>query len=160
MLCRQCSLDHPIETLELAFRRPDAVARLTPAAREQRVQGSNDWCVLDGQRFFLRGLLPLALQDADQTYCIGVWVEIEPASFERICDLWATDGRNEAPFAAQLANTIQGLPDTLGLHARLQLSEPGQRPCLYLADSNHPLAREQREGITLHRAYEYTAQIT
>nr|WP_255263750.1 DUF2199 domain-containing protein [Pseudomonas aegrilactucae] len=159
-MCSQCSVDHPLEALELAYRRPDAAAQLTPAEREHSVQGSNDWCVIDGQRFFLRGVLPLALLEANDEYCIGAWVEVDPEAFERVCELWDEDGRDQAPFAARLANRIHGQADTLGLEARLQLSAPGQRPRIYLPADSHPLAVEQRDGITLHRAHEYSAQIS
>lgn len=160
MLCSHCFVDHPLDALELAYRRPDAAAQLTPAECEQRVRSSNDWCVIDGERFFLRGVLPLAVLEVGDEYCIGAWVEVDPPVFERVCALWDEDGRGEAPFAARLANRIQGQADTLGLEARLQLSEPGRRPRIYLPAGSHPLAGEQRDGISLHRAHEYTAQIS
>lgn len=61
MQCSICGETHPIDELELAYRRPDAAAILTEDERAQRVRENADLCVIDGERFFVRAVLPLAV---------------------------------------------------------------------------------------------------
>ncbi|CAI8715121.1 MULTISPECIES: DUF2199 domain-containing protein [Pseudomonas] len=157
MMCSQCGKDHADDLGELAFRRPDALFALSAEEREHKVRESNDWCVIAGERFFLRALLPLAVAQMNDSYCIGIWVELQPSDFERVCELWRDEGQaGEPPFAVRLANSIANLPETLGLEGLLQLSGPTSRPSVTLSASSHPLAVEQANGISLHRAHEYS----
>ncbi|MGE8392277.1 DUF2199 domain-containing protein [Pseudomonas sp. BIGb0427] len=157
MMCSQCGNDHGDELGELAFRRPDALFALAAEERQSKVRESNDWCVIAGERFFLRALLPLAVAQLNDSYCIGIWVELQPADFERVCELWRDERQAaEPPFTVRLANSIPTLAETLGLEGLLQLSGPTSRPSVTLAASSHPLAVEQAKGISLHRAHEYS----
>ncbi|CAM3779511.1 hypothetical protein D3C76_996410 [compost metagenome] len=155
--CSQCGKDHADDLGELAFRRPDALFELSPEEREHNVKQSNDWCVIAGERFFLRALLPLSVVELNDSYCIGIWVELQPSAFERVCELWRDERQAaEPPFTVRLANSIPTLPQTLGLEGLLQLSGPTSRPSVTLSTSSHPLAVEQAKGISLHRAHEYS----
>jgi len=53
-------------------------------------------------------------------------------------------------------NSIPTLPDTLGLSVKLHLTGPATRPEVYVQPQNHPLVREQMQGISGHRAHEYS----
>ncbi|QBF26995.1 DUF2199 domain-containing protein [Pseudomonas tructae] len=155
--CSQCGADHAHDPGELAFRRPDALFALSPEEREHNARHNNDWCVIAGERYFLRALLPLAMAEQNDNYCIGIWVELQPSDFERVCELWRDEHQaDEPPFAVRLANSIPTLPQTLGLEGQLQLSGPTSRPSVTLSTSSHPLAVEQVNGISLHRAHEYS----
>lgn len=157
-ICEQCGIDHPVDELELSFKRPDIIAGLTTDARSSRVQENNDLAVLDGQRFFVRAVLPLAVLERARPYNLGVWVEVDQRSFERIYAIWdEVDQSNEPPFHAHLANEVPLLPQTNGLAAELQLTSASTRPSVRLAFAAHPLAIEQFHGITLHRAHEYSS---
>jgi hypothetical protein len=158
LLCEQCGEDHAVEDMEIAFRRPDDVAQLTEEERKQRVQENRDLCVLDGERFFIRGVLPLPLPAAQSVYNIGLWVEVERLAFERVYELWLADDQAEEPaFSCTLANHIPSLPATLGLAASLCLTGPKTRPNIFLCVCGHPLHAEQVEGISAHRAHEYNS---
>jgi hypothetical protein len=79
-----------------------------------------------------------------------VWVSVSEKSLATILDLWNTEIRaDQAPMFAWLWNDIQGYPRTFGLKANLHLRNNGQCPFIGLEPTDHPLAREQREGITL-----------
>lgn len=157
-ICSQCGIEHPIDGLELSFKRPDVVAELTSEQRSNRVQENSDLAVLDGERFFVRGVLPLPVVGGARPYNIGAWFEVDQRSFERIYVLWDEVGQaNEPPFRASLANEIPLLPQNMGLAAELQLTGTFTRPTVRLLSAPHPLVREQLEGITAHRAYEYSS---
>lgn len=156
--CEQCGVDHPMDALELSFRRPDDIAALTPVERSARVQENSDLAVLDGERFFVRAVLPLPVHGRSRPYNIGIWVELDQPSFERIYALWdEVDQTAEPPFQVRLGNEIPLLPVTLGVAAELQLVSATLRPTVRLASPEHVLAVEQSRGITAHRAHEYSA---
>ncbi|UPG93315.1 DUF2199 domain-containing protein [Luteibacter aegosomatissinici] len=148
---------HDSELFELAYHRPDAVVAMDDDERAQRVRESNDICRIDNARFFLRGILPLPVHDRADGYMLGVWVEVSEGSFSRIHKLWTDpDQADEPAFDATLANEVRHHPGSLGLAVTLQLTGPTTRPSVFLVDDGHPLAVEQREGISFHRATEYT----
>jgi len=157
-ICKECGIDHPIEDLELSFRRADVVAELSTEEIASRVQENKDLCVLDGERFFIRSLLPLAVEERDLPYNIGLWVEVSQRTFERVYELWDdSDQANEPAFAAHIANDIPSHMSTIGLAATISLTGPTTRPIITLLEAAHPLVSEQRSGITAHRAAQYSS---
>ena len=44
--------------------------------------------MLDGERFFLRGLLPMPVNGRSAPYRLGVWAEIPSSIYPRIYALW------------------------------------------------------------------------
>ena len=57
----------------------------------------------------------------------------------------------EEPYFGWLSTSIPGYPDTLNLKTHVHTRAIGIRPFIELEPTNHPLAIEQREGITLQR---------
>jgi hypothetical protein len=160
MRCAQCGEEHPLETLELTFRRPDAIAALSAERRALEVRESDDLCEMKEGRWFARGVLPLPVHERDHPYHIGLWVEVDESSFHRIRELWDDpDQADEPAMPATIANAIPTLPATLGLAAALRLTGPKTRPDVFVADDAHPLFTEQAAGIPFHRAFEYTATV-
>jgi hypothetical protein len=158
--CVSCGKVHSIDDLELTFKRPDVIFALPSAERESRTKETDDLCALDWQRYFVRAVLPLPVHGRDADYCLGVWAEIDEPSFRRIVDTWSMEDQSAEPiFQGTLANCVRGLPDTLGLSVGVQLMGPKKRPRLQVAESGHPLFLEQQNGITAHRASEYTELI-
>ena len=157
-ICAECGHEHPLDELELTFRRPDEVAALPAEEREARVQENKDLCVLDGQRFFIRALLPLQVAERERPYNVGLWVEVSKTSFERVYELWDEDTQGEEPaFHAEVANDIPTHPPARGLPASLSLTGPTTRPVVSLSSAEHPLVGEQSRGITAHRAAQYSS---
>nr|WP_308807642.1 DUF2199 domain-containing protein [Pseudoduganella dura] len=158
LICSKCGEEHPLEEMELTFRRPDDVAKLSAEERARLVQENNDLCVIDGMRFFIRALLPLPVESRDIPYCIGLWVEVTQATFARVYDLWDSDEQVlQKPFAAQIANEIPTADGSLGLRAEMRLTGPTTRPDVILQPSQHQLYVEQANGIDEHRAAEFSA---
>ena len=50
-------------------------------------------------------------------------------------------------------------PDTLNLKTRVHLRDDGVRPSIELEPTEHPLAIEQRDGITAERVAELYARL-
>jgi len=144
--------------MELTFRRPDDVAALSAEERKRTVQENANLCVVEGERFFIRALLPLPVNGRELSYNIGLWVEVDESAFNRVYELWSDpDQESEPPFAARVANAIPTLPSSVGLEAALHLTGPKTRPEVLLRRVAHPLFLEQSNGISAHRAHEYTS---
>jgi hypothetical protein len=110
-------------------------------------------CVIGGQHYFLRGRVILPVLDADDDFEWGVWVSVSKDNFLRAEELWESPERTaEPPYFGWLATELPGYePGTLNLKTNLHTRPPGERPVIELEPTGHPLAVEQRGGITLVR---------
>jgi hypothetical protein len=120
---------------------------------EIRGELGEEQCVIANEAFFVRGLIRLPVSDADQDFEWGVWVSLSEQNFARANELWETPGRErEEPYFAWVATALPLYsPTTLNLKAHVHTRPVGLRPMVELESTDHPLAVEQREGITLAR---------
>jgi hypothetical protein len=114
---------------------------------------SEEQCVIAGEHFFVRARIILPVSDAETDFDWGVWVSLSERNYHRMGELWTTSGREqEAPYFGYLATEIPLYqPSTLTLKTNLHTQPVGQRPLVELEPTDHPLAIEQRTGITLAR---------
>ena len=63
-------------------------------------------------------------------------------------------GFREPPYPGLLSTGLPGYPDTVGLKVSVHTREVGRRPRVVLVPTDHPLAVEQRHGITHERVQE------
>lgn len=125
------------------------------AERERRASLSSDACLIDDQYAFIVGNLELPIIGSDQPFSWDVWVSLSMTNFERTFRLWEKKGReSEPPYFGWLSTTLPGYPETLSLKTMVHTREVGRRPWIELEPTDHPLAREQREGITMARVQE------
>jgi hypothetical protein len=67
-------------------------------------------------------------------------------------DLWDNPSLlDEPPYFGWLSNSIDLYPETLNLKTNVSFRDIGQRPYIELEPTDHPLAIEQREGISVDR---------
>ncbi|MEU3556908.1 DUF2199 domain-containing protein [Streptomyces fragilis] len=129
------------------------------AEREDSVL-SADQCVIKGEHFFVKGLIEIPVRDSavpgGEVFEWGVWVSLSAQNFRRSDELWETPGREAEPPYFGWLNTSLPLysPSTLNLRTNVHTREVGRRPYVELEPTDHPLAVEQREGITLARVRE------
>jgi len=70
-------------------------------------------------------------------------------------ELWETPGRkSEPPYFGWFSTSLPGYPETLNLKTNVYTRPVGQRPLIKLEPTDHPLAVEQQEGITMARVQE------
>ena len=108
-------------------------------------------CVIGVEHFFVRGRLVLPVLDADEEFDWGVWVSLSKTKFARVTELWTNPERvHEPPYFGWLATELPlYTPTTLNLKAHVHSQAVGVRPTIELEPTDHPLAVEQRTGITL-----------
>jgi hypothetical protein len=153
--CNECGADVAEHELDLSYRLPDVVHGLPKATRDKRAVYTSALCVLDAERFFIRGVLNLRVARSERpSFGWGLWVEVSEAGFERHCQMRRADQNCDPPVEGVLANDPPGY-GRLG-HQRVTIVFVGGGVCpvLVLKPSRTRLYREQRDGISeeaLHR---------
>lgn len=158
-VCSFCGETHDEDLLDIRARFPDPVFELSETDRAERVHDAADACILDpgsaAPRYFIRGTLEMPIDEIDDTFAYGVWLEVSEPSYHRIGALWSDPaGKEEPPFRGFLANELHPYHGTFGLAAELQLRDVEKVPSIRLVRGSHPLERDQSAGITLARAHE------
>ena len=128
---------------------------IAPEERSWRAKLSSDQCIIDNQHYFVRGCIEIPVLDGLGPFIWGVWVSLSEKSFESLSELWETpDRESEPPYFGWLSASLPGYPETLNLKTNVHTRPVGQRPLIELEPTDHPLAVEQREGITMARVQE------
>lgn len=153
--CKSCGQEHdgiPFGYTMAApvYWNPDLAARPGNMLAEEQ-------CVIDNEHFFVRGRIVLPVRDADDDFEWGVWVSLSKANFVRMAEVFEDPARvQEPPYFGWLSVILPGYePTTLDLKTNLHTQELGVRPLVELEPTDHPLAVEQREGITVARVQEF-----
>jgi len=162
--CATCGEEADLLEMEPRYGRPDAYFEVPQGQREYLTNFSQD----DGRirnaddterRHFLRVLLSVSIRGEPSDVAWGVWVEVSRSDWERAYDLWDDPAQGkEQPFGGTLANALRGYERTLGLPGRVRLTGPKAAPLFeFDPDVDHPLAREQREGVDPERVIEWVS---
>ncbi len=121
--------------------------------RSGRIKLTTDTCVVDDELFLIRGVLRIPLTDEPEVFGFGVWVSQKQENFERY--LANFDSAKIGPFFGWLCTSIRYYEGgTQHLKTMAHFQGGNLRPLIQLEPSDHPLAVDQREGITLAKAWE------
>ena len=114
--------------------------------------------MIDRASFFIRGCLEIPVLGADEPLVWGVWVSLSEQSFSAWLKVFEAELRsNVGPFFGWLNAWLKPYPETMNLKTRVHLRDHGLRPWIELEPTNHPLALEQRNGISVDRVAEIYA---
>lgn len=150
--CRSCGKTHD-DLPDLGADLPDPVHQIPEQERAQRVWLTADTCVTDGEHFFVRGVILIPIRDAGREFGFGVWVSQKKENFEKY--VAEPDSDAIGPFFGWLSNSLGFYePDTFLLKSYAHFRGKGLRPSIELEPTDHPLAVDQREGITLEKAWQ------
>ena len=120
-------------------------------------------CIIEGEHFFVRGRIVIPILDAtaDEEFDWGVWVSLSRVNFTKALELWTTEGREREPFYFGWLSTELPIyePTTLQLKTHVHTQRVGKRPLIELEPTDHPLAVEQRNGITMARVAEIAGAV-
>ncbi len=120
---------------------------------------SEDFCVLEGQHFFVRAVIELPiLGGGNRQFGFGVWSTLSRENFLRYLaafDSGEQDGLG--PWFGWFSNRLEGYPDTLNLKCQVHPVSGRKRPRVVLEPTDHPLAVEQHHGISFDRLLEIHA---
>ncbi|MFF3089819.1 DUF2199 domain-containing protein [Streptomyces nojiriensis] len=122
---------------------------------------SSDQCVVKARHYFVKGLIEIPVIGTDEMFSWAVWVSLSRENFARAVDMWETPGReSEPPYFGWLNTELPVYSSTtLNLKTNLHTRPLGERPFVELEPTGHPLAVEQRTGITPDRVCEIAAAV-
>lgn len=148
-ICGQVHDDLP----DIGFEMPDYAHHIPREERSERVELTSDTCVVGGEDFFIRGVLEIPVHDSPEPFGIGVWVSQKEANFRRYVEEFDSDAIG--PFFGWLSNEIGFYEEpTLSLKTMAHFRGGTLRPSIVLEPTEHPLSVDQRDGISLERAWE------
>ena len=151
--CPSCGVQHEERPTCFIAELPAAVAELTDEERESRVERSPEQCILDGRHFFILANLDVPFPGPEGFLRWTVWGTLSEDEFHRAGELWESPGReNEPPYFSWLSNQIPGYPASVNIKSLIRTQEVGVRPLIEVIEEGHPLARDQKEGVSLARA--------
>ena len=149
--CSCCGERH--DSVPLAYHAEAPAFWSAESASDPKSSLEPELCIIGAEHFFVRGLIEILVVDSDDVFAWGVWVSLSKDSFSKALASWETPGRETQPPAFGWLSTELGLysPSTLNLKTRVHTRPVGQRPVIELEPTDHPLAVEQRTGITSER---------
>jgi hypothetical protein len=155
--CGACGDLHRGLVYAFATEAPDAWVALPWWKRGRRSELTGETCVLRGEHFFIRGLIEIPVHGGEEpVFAWNVWSSLSPANFERAIARWNDPDRaNEPSYFGWLSVELKPIyPATTNLKLHVATRELGTRPHFEVEPTNHPLAVEQRAGISLARVRE------
>jgi hypothetical protein len=158
--CASCTEEHR-GIFDLGCAKPDAFPGAEDYAPNSVVATSShglseDFCVLDGQHYFVRSVLSLPLIGLPgRFFAFGVWSTLSKKNFALYTDSFDSgEQASLGPWFGWFSNRLKGYPDTFNLKCQVHSQGGRTRPWLELEETNHPLTRESQEGISFDRMLE------
>lgn len=150
--CTTCGQEHD-DLPDIAADKPDHWWGVPERQRRRRVRLTSDTCVIDRKDHFIRGLIEIPVHDYPHRFAFGVWVSQKKENFHTY--LKNFDSAEIGPFFGWLCTRIRYYEDdTTALKTMAHFRGGNLRPAIILEPTDHPLAVDQREGITLAKAWE------
>ena len=153
--CSTCGMWHDQLPMDFGADTPVAYDSIPANERDSRCELTPDFCVIDNSEFYVRGCIELPVHDGPRPFVWGVWTSLSHESYQRLREIWEIPGReSEPPFFGWLCTILPLYPDTFLLKTHVHSRTLGLRPSVELEPTDHPLAVEQRAGITMDRVRE------
>ena len=149
--CPVCGEVHD-ELPHVGTDRPDQWWDVAEEEREGRIRLTTDTCEIDGEHFFIRGVIEIPVHEDPDGFGFGVWVSQKKENFYTYLDNY--DSAEIGPFFGWLCTRIACYDeDTLLLKTRVHFRGEGLRPSIVVEPSGHPLSVDQQNGISLEKAW-------
>jgi hypothetical protein len=153
--CTCCGKQHDELPIRWATSVPDHYEAIPDAEREARAELYDDFCFVDDEHFFIRGLLEIPIIGREETFGWGVWTTLSKTNMEKVLETWEQPDRDSiGPLFGWLNTSLEFYPETVNLKAHVHINPPPFIPSIKLEPTDHPLAVEQRQGMTLQRVIE------
>lgn len=164
--CDSCEEWHYGACLDFSYGAPVYWGAENEAANQATLVGSDlnklpanlldeDVCILDGEYYFVRGIIHLPIIGTNETFRWGVWGSLSRENFEKFLATIDDPKRVELPpMFSWLSSSIDDYPDTVNIQMLAHIQEPPHRPNFELQSTDHPLSQEYHHGITPERVKE------
>lgn len=129
--------------------RPDEYWDVPIDKRARDIFLTSDSCIIAERFFFIRGCLDVPINGTNDVFRWGVWVSLKEENFFIWQEYYGKPERQHiGPFFGWLCTQVPGYSETLHLKTVAHLNDNGIRPSIKLEETTHPLAIDQRSGIT------------
>jgi hypothetical protein len=109
--------------------------------------------------FFVRGLIEIPIIGFSDCLHYGAWASLSQKNYDFVFEHWDdTDLEKYPHMFGWLETQLPNYPPTVNLKTNVHLRSD-KRPAIYLEPTDHPLAVEQRNGITLERVTEIASKL-
>lgn len=164
--CDSCEEWHYGPCLDFSYRAPvfwteendtaNDVARFGPHLKELPENLlTEDVCILNGEHYFIRGLIYLPIIGTKETFRWGVWGSLSRENFEKFLATIDSPTRGELPpMFSWLSSWIEEYDDGSDIKMYAHIQKPPDRPIFELEPTDHPLSQEHHHGITPERVKE------
>jgi hypothetical protein len=144
-ICGKAHADLPHVGSAAPFQRADVLDQ------DQNSLLTEDLCIIEKRDFFVRGVIEIPVHDYEHEFGWGVWISHKKDNFEIYREHF--DSPDIGPFFGWLCTKIDYYSEaTLNLKTTAHYRGGGLRPRIVLAESEHPLYFQQRDGISLAEA--------
>ena len=151
--CQKCGQFH--EELPLSFAAPAPFNRSDELIKEENSFLGTDICVIRGQEFYIRGNVEIPIVESDSVFAYSIWVSLSFASYSHVTENWTNLERSQHEgYFGWFSCRLPGYPETINLKTHVHIRNLGVVPYIELEPTNHPLAIEQRTGISMGRVQE------
>jgi hypothetical protein len=114
-----------------------------------------DYCCINDETFFVRGVIHLPIVGTMETFRWGVWGSLSSQNFRALLSAESDPNHDKfSPMFSWLSNQIPEYPDTLNLKMYAHIQENNMRPSFELESSDHPLSQEYHHGVAPERVRE------
>jgi hypothetical protein len=158
--CGICGQFHAGQYISVACDSPDPYACLNNAEKADCAHLGSDDCIINDDQYYLRGIIELPIIGLKETFLWGVWARVRERDYDEFAVHFEASGREKmiGPYKGRLCNRLRGYDlDTLNLKCSIRIQPVGIRPLFIIDELEHPLAIEQRHGISLERARQISA---
>ena len=149
--CKTCGQIHDTDKLAFGWDAPQAWEALS-AETKAASNLTTDLCIINAKtekHYFVRGSLLVPIQGTGETFGWSVWTSLSEKSLDEMAKYWKDPRRTEyGPYFGWLSNSIPAYPETYLLKTSVHVCKIGIRPLMVLEAIEHPLAVQQREGIS------------
>lgn len=153
--CSSCGEVHKgIPTFSADY--PITVLHVPEEERDKRVDLGSDDCVIDEKEFYIRGCIEIPVHGYEEPFVWGTWVSLSKECFLQFLECFGQEKRSHiGPFFGwHCGDFIVYDQACTNLKTKVHLRDNGIRPYIELEPTDHPLAIEQRGGISIGRLVE------
>ena len=148
--CATCGEVHG-DLPDVGFDKPDYSFDIPEFEREKRCKLTPDICEIDGEHFFVRGVIKIPVHDYPHEFGIGAWASLKKENFEIYLENFESD--QIGPFFGWLCNNISHFPGPDQIKTMVHFQGKRQRPLILLEPTHDALAVAQRDGIPIEEAW-------
>ncbi len=146
---------------DIAYDAPSHYYSLTEKDRGARAALNGDFCVVDGEAFYIRTFLYIPVHGYEDGFGWGVWSSLSEKNFKRYQEtFWDDDQSKLGPMFSWFASSLPNYPETLSLRCNVLPQDDRERPLVkFDPEQDHPLVRDQLNGISQQRAISFASLV-